>query len=429
MHILSLFLISPIKINALSLPSPNQLPFRGYNSWFAFDIGLNETNMKSNADALVRLGLAAKGFEYVNLDGGWQASSRNATGFIVPNATKFPSGMKALSDYIHSLGLKFGVYTDRGSSTCDGHPGSKGYEKQDAIIYKEWNADMVKSDSCGGIMDHSGALTQYSLLQNELNNQGLNTSNFIYSMCGWLSWYSIVAITEKIPTTWRIGPDALSWQNVLMNIDATVSAVPYTSIGYYADVDEIMGPSRKRPISLVQTRTQISFIALISSPMLISFDMTNMTNDDPDILPFFNDELLAIHWDTLSIGPHFGRIGGTSMGEDKRPLRTYLTCNSNDPTQQWTFLPSANNTNYIVSVGVPDTCIQAGPSWYGTFNNAQGVWAGACGKNMCGDSECRNQLWIYDNVTGYITTPYWPENNIAAGPYLSLDPVVCIFFF
>ena len=266
------------------------------------------------------------------------------------------------------------------------------------------------------------------------------------SGCGWLSWDPIEQ-TLGVGDAWRIGPDALSWENVLMNIDAAASAAPWAGRGAFPDVDEVMGPSRGRPINAARTRTQLSFIALVGSPLLISYDLSALAEDDPDVAPLLNDELLAVHADNVAPAggaPLFGRVLGGGVGADKQPPLTRLKCDPADPAVQWRFMPvdagsarssasaAATSTStptstaaagYFASVGAPGSCLQAGPSWFGTFNNAQVVWVGACGGDMCGDARCLNQVFSWDNSTGLLSSLYWPENNIADGPLVSLDAV------
>jgi alpha-galactosidase len=104
----------------------------GWNSWNHFACKINETIIKETADLLVSSGLAAKGYKYLNLDDCWQIDRHVTTNEIVPDATKFPSGMAAMAEYVHSKGLLFGLYSDAGTKTCQGRPGSYGYEAIDA---------------------------------------------------------------------------------------------------------------------------------------------------------------------------------------------------------------------------------------------------------------------------------------------------------
>ena len=122
-------------------------PPMGWNSWNKFACHVNEDLLKSMADGMVASGMKDAGYQYVVIDDCWQVS-RDADGNIVPDAKAFPSGMKALGDYIHSKGLKFGIYSDAGEKTCAGRPGSMGHEYQDAISYAKWGVDYLKYDWC-----------------------------------------------------------------------------------------------------------------------------------------------------------------------------------------------------------------------------------------------------------------------------------------
>ncbi|MGD0579586.1 MAG: glycoside hydrolase family 27 protein, partial [Bryobacteraceae bacterium] len=132
-------------------------PPMGWNSWNKFACNVNEDLIKSVADAVVRTGMKDAGYQYVVIDDCWQVS-RDDHGNIVPDPKRFPSGMKSLADHIHSKGLKFGIYSDAGEKTCEGRPGSRGYEFQDARQYAAWGVDYLKEDWCSTIhQDPQGA--------------------------------------------------------------------------------------------------------------------------------------------------------------------------------------------------------------------------------------------------------------------------------
>src|SRR5580698_10727115 len=120
-------------------------PPMGWNSWNKFACNVSEDMIKEMADAVVKSGMRDAGYVYVNIDDCWQVS-RDASANIVPDPQRFPHGMKPVGDYIHSLGLKFGVYSDAGSQTCAGRPGGLGHEYQDAIQYAAWGVDYLKYD-------------------------------------------------------------------------------------------------------------------------------------------------------------------------------------------------------------------------------------------------------------------------------------------
>ena len=140
--ILAAMLVYGQKFDGLALTPP-----MGWNSWNKFSCNVNEALIRETADAMVSTGMKAAGYLYINIDDCWHGQ-RNSLGFIHPDQERFPSGMKALADYIHSKGLKFGIYSDAGWKTCGGRPGSRGYEFQDAMKYAEWGVDYLKYDWC-----------------------------------------------------------------------------------------------------------------------------------------------------------------------------------------------------------------------------------------------------------------------------------------
>src|SRR5438309_498981 len=130
--------------------APNGLaltPPMGWNSWNKFACDVNEKTVRETADAMVSSGMRDAGYQYVVIDDCWQAA-RDADGVIAADPHKFPSGIKALADYVHSRGLKFGIYSDAGRLTCGGRPASQGHEYQDAITYARWGVDYLKYDWC-----------------------------------------------------------------------------------------------------------------------------------------------------------------------------------------------------------------------------------------------------------------------------------------
>ena len=121
-------------------------PQMGYNTWYDTQCSLTEDTVRDTADSLKTLGLDKMGYEYINLDDCW-AKGRYSNGSVYAETPRFSSpSLKPLADYVHSLGLKFGVYTDRGTLTCAGRPGSLGFEEKDASSYAEWGVDYLKED-------------------------------------------------------------------------------------------------------------------------------------------------------------------------------------------------------------------------------------------------------------------------------------------
>jgi alpha-galactosidase len=154
-------------------------PPMGWNSWNKFGCNVSEAMIKEMADAVVKSGMRDAGYIYVNIDDCWQVS-RDASANIVPDPQRFPHGMKPVGDYIHSLGLKFGVYSDAGSQTCAGRPGGLGHEYQDAVQYAAWGVDYLKYDWCH--TSTQDAKASYANIRAALDTAG---RPIVLSICEW----------------------------------------------------------------------------------------------------------------------------------------------------------------------------------------------------------------------------------------------------
>src|SRR5450756_1840522 len=132
-------------------------PPMGFNDWNAFGCNVSAELIEQTADFFVSSGMKAAGYEYVNIDDCWMTHQRDASGRLVPDPVKFPEGIAAVADYVHSLGLKLGIYEDAGTATCAGYPGSLGHELVDAQTFADWGVDYLKYDNCG---NHQGVSVQ-----------------------------------------------------------------------------------------------------------------------------------------------------------------------------------------------------------------------------------------------------------------------------
>lgn len=156
-----------------------QTPPMGWNSWNNFGCDVDEKLIKETADYMVSSGMKDAGYEYVNIDDCWHGE-RDANGFIQADPERFPSGIKALADYVHSKGLKFGIYSDAGWTTCGGKPGSRGYEFQDAQMYAKWGVDYLKYDWCA--TDGLKAEGAYQTMREAIHKAG---RPMVFSICEW----------------------------------------------------------------------------------------------------------------------------------------------------------------------------------------------------------------------------------------------------
>ncbi len=154
-------------------------PPMGWNSWNKFGCNVSDKLIREMADAMISSGMQAAGYQYVNIDDCWQVS-RDTQGTIVADPARFPSGIKALADYVHSKGLKLGIYTDAGTGTCEKRPGSLNHEVQDAKTYASWGIDYVKIDWCNA--EGLDPEVQYAKLRDALAQSG---RPIVFSICNW----------------------------------------------------------------------------------------------------------------------------------------------------------------------------------------------------------------------------------------------------
>jgi len=183
-------------------------PAMGWNSWNRFRCeGLHETLIIEVAEAMVSSGLRDAGYVYVNIDDCWQ-ETRGADGHIIPFKSRFPSGMKAVGDKIHALGLKFGIYSCAGKTTCEGWPGSYGHETVDANDYASWGVDYLKYDFCGfeKVEEKKSPEHYYTLMRDALNATG---RPILYSMCNW-GVGSPHLWGHRVGNSWRTGRDVFA---------------------------------------------------------------------------------------------------------------------------------------------------------------------------------------------------------------------------
>ncbi|KAL2994431.1 hypothetical protein AAZX31_10G164500 [Glycine max] len=210
-----------------------QTPPMGWNSWNHFGCDINESVIRETADAMVSTGLAALGYQYVNIDDCWAELNRDSEGNMVPNAAAFPSGIKALADYVHSKGLKLGIYSDAGNQTCSKRmPGSLGHEEQDAKTFASWGIDYLKYDNC----ENNGikATDRYPPMSEALLKTG---RPIFFSMCEW-GWQDPATWAKTVGNSWRTTGDIEdNWNSMTTIADANDRWVSYAGSGGWNDPD------------------------------------------------------------------------------------------------------------------------------------------------------------------------------------------------
>jgi alpha-galactosidase len=278
-------------------------PPMGWNSWNKFACHVDEDLIKSVADAIARNGMKEAGYQYVVIDDCWQ-KSRDENGFIVADAEHFPAGIKALADYVHSKGLKFGIYSDAGTKTCAGRPGSMGHEYQDALQYARWGVDYLKYDWCN--TGTRNAEEAYSTMSNALLATG---RPIVFSMCEWGTakpWLWAKGIGNLWRTTGDIGdvwssnkkkwPDGSCCQLGLLDVlDLQEGLASFAGPGHWNDPD--MMEVGNGGMTIPEYRAHFSFWALLAAPLIAGNDVRSMTPEIKEILT--NAEVIAINQDKL----------------------------------------------------------------------------------------------------------------------------------
>ena len=266
-------------------------PPMGWNSWNKFGCNLSESLIKGVADAMVSTGMQAAGYEYVNLDDCWQ-TSRDSSGAIVADSSRFPSGIKSLADYVHAKGLKLGVYTDAGTATCAGRPGTLNHEQQDAKTYASWGVDYVKEDWCS--TSGLDPATQYAKFRDALASSG---RTILFSICNW----GVNSPWNWGPTTgnmWRTTGDISdNWNSMTSNLDSSAQHASAAGPGGWNDPD--MLEVGNGGMSTTEYRSHMSLWAIMAAPLISGNDIRSMSQDTKDIL--MAPEVIAIDQDPAGI--------------------------------------------------------------------------------------------------------------------------------
>ena len=293
----SLGIISLSGVDAQSAASSATLaktPPMGWNSWNKFGCNVSEQLIRETADAMVASGMHDAGYQFVNIDDCWQVS-RDADGKIVADAARFPAGIKALADYVHSKGLKLGIYTDAGTNTCEGRPGSLNHEVQDAKTYADWGVDYVKVDWC-----HAEGLNpevQYAKFRDALAQAG---RPIVFSICNW----GVDAPWTWGPRTgnlWRTTGDIADNYDRMSVIGFLQNGLEkFASPGHWNDPD--MLEVGNGGMSRDEYRTHMGLWALLAAPLLAGNDLRSMTPETRDMLN--NREIIAVDQDPKGIQGH-----------------------------------------------------------------------------------------------------------------------------
>lgn len=277
-------------------------PPMGWNSWNTFQTNINEDLIIGMVDSIISKGLQKAGYTYIVLDDGWMAKERDANGNLVPDPIKFPKGLKHLSDYIHSKGLKFGIYNCAGSQTCGGYPGSRGHEYQDAQMYASWGVDYLKYDWCN--TNKLNAEEAYITMRDALY---ATKRPIVFSLCEWGDndpWLW----AQNAGHLWRIGGDITNCFECEVN-HGTWSSWGVMKIVYLREnLRQYSKPDAWNDYDMMEVgngmtagedRAHFALWCLFDSPLIMGNDVRTASKETVDILS--NKEVIAINQDPLGI--------------------------------------------------------------------------------------------------------------------------------
>ncbi|TDC25658.1 NPCBM/NEW2 domain-containing protein [Kribbella albertanoniae] len=282
----------PVTAEAASLAKPDLAPTppMGWNSWNTFACDINEALIRDTADAMVSSGMAAAGYEYVNIDDCWMAPQRDGSGRLQADPVRFPSGIKAIADYVHARGLKLGIYSSAGSHTCQGLPASLGHETVDAQSWASWGVDLLKYDNCG---EQNGipATTRYKTMADALQATG---RPILYSICEWGQNQPWLWGANAGGHMWRTTGDiANNWSSVMSLLDQQVGLEQYSGPNAWNDPDMLeVGNSG---LTYAESRAHMSLWSIINSPLIAGNDLRSMPASTRDLLT--DPDVVAVNQD------------------------------------------------------------------------------------------------------------------------------------
>ncbi len=287
-------------------------PPMGFNTWNTFGGEINEQTIREVADALVGEGLKDLGYEYLVIDDCWAERERGSDGLMVPSREKFPGGMKALAEYVHSKGLKFGMYSCAGTLTCAKYPGSYDNEEIDAKTFASWDVDFLKYDFCN-VPEGAHGRDLYAKMGEALRSSG---REILFSLCEWGTnkpWEWGAGVGGHM---WRTTGDISdSWKSIEHIGFSQSGHAKYAGPGHWNDPDMlVVGMYSKGNVASggctdTEYRTHFGLWCLLAAPLMIGCDPRNMTDETGAILK--NEELIAVNQDAL------GRQGFRASREGK----------------------------------------------------------------------------------------------------------------
>lgn len=290
-------------------PDLAQTPPMGWNSWNAFETDIDEQKIRAIADAMVSSGMRDAGYVYLVLDDGWMAKKRDKDGRLVADPKKFPSGMKSIGDYLHSKGLKFGIYEDRGKWTCQQLPGSFRHEKIDMETFASWGVDYIKMDSCFAESNGRFSSEDYAIYRKHIEASGrpmvLSISDFGNAAWAWGG--------KQSAQLWRTSGDIYPWMGSIYHCAETSAGDraihpafnglwQFAGPGHWNDPDMLHVGNLKhidearKPIG---NRAHFSLWCILAAPLMAGNDLRKASEELKGILTA--PELIAVNQDSRGV--------------------------------------------------------------------------------------------------------------------------------
>ncbi|KAI6019988.1 glycoside hydrolase family 27 protein [Pisolithus orientalis] len=353
-----------------------KLPVMGYNTWNAYYCDISEDIIIKNANLMISLGLVDVGYNYVNIDDCYSERQRSPVGDIVASKTKFPSGMKPLTDRIHALGLKAGIYSDAGWFTCQLYPGSYQNEARDVRLFREeWGFDYLKYDNCAVPFDNvtrQNIIGRYEPMASAIADLSKSTGKppLILSLCQW-GREQVWLWGRNYGQSWRTTDDiGANWKSVASIINKN-SFYAWAN-DFYGHNDMDMLEIGNGDLTYEEAKTHFVAWALMKSPLLIGTDLETASKETIEILT--NREIIAINQDP---------VVGTSVTPFRWGINPDFVSNDTHPAQYWSG-QSQNGTVFMLINTLDEPASL-------TFNLTESPWIRA------GRQYSVRDLWTHTN--------------------------------
>ncbi|MEV5703738.1 NPCBM/NEW2 domain-containing protein [Actinoallomurus sp. NPDC052274] len=281
--------LNPPPATAATPVVATQTPPMGWNSWNKFGCNINESLIKGIADSMVAVGLDRLGYKYVNIDDCWMAGTRDSAGRLQADPTRFPSGIKAVADYVHGKGLKLGIYESAGTATCQGLPGSLDHETTDAASFAAWGVDYLKYDNCNN--QGRPAAQRYKTMGDALKATG---RPIVYSLCDWGQDQPWIFGPATGGSLWRTTGDISdSWASMTSILDQQAGLEPFSHPGAWNDPD--MLEVGNGGMTDTEYRAHFSLWALLNAPLILGNDLRSMSAATKAVIT--NPDVIAVDQD------------------------------------------------------------------------------------------------------------------------------------